>query len=268
MSPATDKSTVVSNDKAAKKAPAGDSLAVSKSVAPTNVNGRTLNRRGMATRALVIDTAMEVLATGEPGSVSANLVAKEAGVTWGTVRHTFGDADGVWAATLQTLMTDRRIVPPMESEGIEQRVTEIVESLWVLMDTSLTRAVENLRSALPVDYAELLATYPRTAEALAAWETKWAQEYELAFDGLGLAQDRVEAVRSLLPAALRGLLIERRLSTTIDIDAARASLAAGMALYLQYQQPNEPRKKTAAAHEAAPKRTAPRGANPPEREAP
>lgn len=200
---------------------------------PTNVNGRNLNRRGLATRALVLDTAIRVLASGEPGSVSANLVAKEAGVTWGTVRHTFGDADGIWAAALDALMTDQRIVPQLETATVGERVGEIVESLWVLMDTPLTRSVENLRSTLPNDYDELVSSYPRTAESLAAWDAKWRKEYELAFDGLGLDPARIEAVRALLPAAVRGLLVERRLSSQLDFDAARASLVAGMALYLQ-----------------------------------
>lgn len=205
------------------------------SIGLTNVRGGGLNKRGRATRRHVLAVAIRVLASSHPGAVSANLIAKEAGVTWGTVRHTFGGTDGLWSATLDELMTPTPIVPPTASTSVVDRLREIIDTLWTLMDTPLTRAVENLRAALPDDHGELLGRYPRTAASLDAWDRKWRAEYESVFNELQLPADRVEAARSLLPAAVRGLLVERQLSNRLDVASARESLARGLALYLEEQ---------------------------------
>ena len=64
-----------------------------------SAKGTRLNRRGLETRRTLLKVAIRCLADGSEG-VSANLIAREAGVTWGTVQHQFGDADGLWAAVL------------------------------------------------------------------------------------------------------------------------------------------------------------------------
>jgi AcrR family transcriptional regulator len=62
--------------------------------------GRRTNRRGLATRENMLEAALKSLASGEPGSVSANRIAKDVGATWGAVKYQFGDIDGFWAAVL------------------------------------------------------------------------------------------------------------------------------------------------------------------------
>src|SRR3954463_13289972 len=62
--------------------------------------GRRPNRRGNATRESMLEAALRSLASGEPGSVSANRIAKDIGATWGAVQYQFGDTDGFWAAVL------------------------------------------------------------------------------------------------------------------------------------------------------------------------
>src|SRR6201987_2132771 len=62
--------------------------------------GRRPNRRGNATRESMLKAALKSLASGEPGSVSANRIAKDIGATWGAVQYQFGDTDGFWAAVL------------------------------------------------------------------------------------------------------------------------------------------------------------------------
>jgi AcrR family transcriptional regulator len=64
-----------------------------------SAKGTRLNRRGLETRQHLLEVALECLAAG-PEAASANLVARESGVTWGTVQHQFGDVDGLWAAVL------------------------------------------------------------------------------------------------------------------------------------------------------------------------
>ena len=46
----------------------------------------------------MLEAALRSLASGEPGSVSANRIAKDIGATWGAVQYQFGDTDGFWAA--------------------------------------------------------------------------------------------------------------------------------------------------------------------------
>ena len=58
------------------------------------------NKRGQATRETMLEAAVRSLATGDPGAVSANRIAKEIGATWGAVQYQFGDVDGFWAAVL------------------------------------------------------------------------------------------------------------------------------------------------------------------------
>src|SRR6202007_2689172 len=64
------------------------------------IAGRRPTRRGHATRENMLEAALRSLASGEPGSVSANRIAKEIGATWGAVQYQFGDTDGFWAAVL------------------------------------------------------------------------------------------------------------------------------------------------------------------------
>lgn len=40
------------------------------------------NRRGLATRENMLEAALQALATGDPGAVSANRIAKQIGATW------------------------------------------------------------------------------------------------------------------------------------------------------------------------------------------
>lgn len=67
----------------------------------TEVSTRRTNRRGEATRESMLEAARKALASGDPGAVSANRIAKEIGATWGAVKYQFGDIDGFWAAVLQ-----------------------------------------------------------------------------------------------------------------------------------------------------------------------
>jgi AcrR family transcriptional regulator len=118
---------------------------------------RRTNRRGNATRENMLKTAVKALATGDPGAVSANKIAREIGATWGAVKYQFGDNDGLWAAVLQ-YTAERR------AEGLSfadttaplrQRVADIIDTLYEGLTSTDSRAIENLRAALPRDHAEL-----------------------------------------------------------------------------------------------------------------
>jgi AcrR family transcriptional regulator len=204
--------------------------------APLNARGARLNRRGLETRARVIGTAIAMLADSEHGGeVSANLIAKRAGVTWGTVQHQFGDVDGLWAAVLEELGNRGDMLPwkEMDDGSVAERMSRIVDALWSGLDSPAGRAVATLRGLLPRSTAEFTETHPRTAEQLTVWDRRWRRAYARAFRGLVVDAYRLERVRHLLPAAVRGLYLEQRLSTWTDIDEARAVLAESIAGYLE-----------------------------------
>jgi AcrR family transcriptional regulator len=206
-------------------------------VAKQGVASRRTNRRGQATRESMLEAALKSLASGEPGSVSANRIAKEIGATWGAVQYQFGDTDGFWAAVLHrtaerraaTLSTTAR-----PDASLDERVSAIVDTLYHGLATSRdSRAIENLRAALPRDPRELERLYPRTAAELFSWGKSWLQTCQHAFADLGVDPDRVREVAALIPGALRGLVSERQLGSYADLDVARRGLTNALVAYLK-----------------------------------
>jgi AcrR family transcriptional regulator len=133
-----------------------------------SAQGNRLNRRGQETRRQILEVAVRCLATGGSEAVSANLIAKEAGVTWGTIQHQFGDSDGVWAAVVYHVSGNvaATLSAAQKREGsLARRVTAIVDRLWLGFDEPDSRAVQNLRTSLPHDRTTLARELPATAEA-------------------------------------------------------------------------------------------------------
>lgn len=198
-----------------------------------SAKGTKLNRRGLETREHLLRTAIRRLAAGGPDAVSANLIARDAGATWGTIQHQFGDADGLWAAVLAYLGEKwEPVLPTTEESPLAARVDAIVEMLWTALDRPAAVAVTNLRMALPHHRPDLEAAFPRTAAALASWDTDWATTCERAFEGVTVDRAKLARVCGLLPAALRGLRDEQHLSTYTDVDEARHALSEAITAYL------------------------------------
>ena len=203
----------------------------------TKVAGRRPNRRGHATRENMLEAALKSLASGEPGSVSANRIAKEIGATWGAVQYQFGDTDGFWAAVLHRTAERRAGTFSMLSTPpdapLRDRVGAIVDTLYRGLASPDSRAIENLRAALPRDPHELERLYPRTAAELFSWGKSWLQTCQTAFAGLGVDPDRVREVAALIPGAMRGLVSERQLGSYADLDMARRGLTNALTAYLE-----------------------------------
>jgi AcrR family transcriptional regulator len=211
--------------------------AAQKSGAMTTLSakGTRLNRRGLETRDLLLKVAVRCLAEGGPEAVSANLVAREAGVTWGTVQHQFGDVDGMWAAVLSHV-SERggpTLIPLRDdTAGLGDRVHEIVELVWDALETPPARAILNLRVALPREREALESELPRTAAALADWDARWERAVRAAFAGFDVDPAKLRRVRSMLPGAVRGIHDEQYLSSYADVDDAREGLAEAITAYL------------------------------------
>jgi AcrR family transcriptional regulator len=199
-----------------------------------SAKGTRLNKRGLETREHLLRSALRGLAEGGPESASASSVAREAGATWGTVQHQFGDVDGLWAAVLEYVLAERGALSPRlpDSPDVGGRVDAILDLLWTALDLPASRAIHHLRLALPQQREELEAAYPRTAAAIAHWDQAWTETVEHAFDGLAVDPVRLGRVRSLLPGAMRGLHSEQFLSTYTDSGEARTGLAGAITAYL------------------------------------
>lgn len=201
-----------------------------------SAKGTRLNRRGMQTRLHMIDVAIRCLASPREGEqISANLVAREAGVTWGTVQHQFGDADGLWAAVLEHILDEWQPVhEPVELSGsLAERVETIVTRFWRSLGAPQARAVGNLRQLLPGKRAELEASFPRSAAAIAAWDRAWTDAYEGALADLAVDEVKLRRVRIFLPGALRGMRSESELTTYSDLDEGRRGMVDAVVAYLR-----------------------------------
>lgn len=199
-----------------------------------SAKGTRLNRRGLETRTHVLETAVECLAEGGPDTISANQIARRAGVTWGVVQHQFGDVDGLWAAVLDHIAGKFAWQLPMapDDQPIEVRVRTIVSRLWPAVDLPGSHALYNLRMTLPRRTADLEEQYPHTAAALREWDVKWTDACERAFAGLDVDPGRLRQIIALLPGAMMGLRNEQFLVTYADVDDAREGLTGAITAYL------------------------------------
>lgn len=195
---------------------------------------RRTNRRGSATRENLLEAALTALASGDPGAVSANRIAKEIGATWGTVQYQFGDTDGFWAAVLRHTAERRAnlFATPDTEASLRDRVARIIDTLYDGLTNRDSRAIENLRAVLPRDYAELERLYPQTAAELFSWGQGWQATCQHAFADLHVDPDRVREVAWLIPGAMRGIASEKQLGSYSDLDAARRGLTNAIAAYL------------------------------------
>jgi AcrR family transcriptional regulator len=205
---------------------------------PAQAQQRRSNKRGQATRQAMLDAAVRSLASGDPGAVSASRIAKESGATWGAVQYQFGDVDGFWAAVLHRTAERRddtlAALANVESGApLRERLTAIIDTLYHGLASADSRAIENLRAALPRDHHELERLYPRTAAELLSWGKSWLQTCHNAFAGLGVDPQRVREVAALIPGAMRGLVSEHQLGSYADLDEARRGLINALATYLE-----------------------------------
>jgi AcrR family transcriptional regulator len=192
-----------------------------------SAQGTRLNRRGLETRRQILDVAVKCLAEGGPDALSANRIAKDAGVTWGTIQHQFGDSDGVWAAVLDRLAEDLKVrIPaaPRRQTTLLGRVRAIVETLFAEWDTPTSRAVQTLRQSLPQGEAQLAKDFPASAAALRRCEDAWIALVDELFQGLGVSKAKQRRVRVLIPVAVEGIHLNASVSTLIDPVEARAAL--------------------------------------------
>lgn len=164
-------------------------------------------------------------------------MARSAGVSWGTLKHQFGDLDGLWAAVLIEL-TERSGANspdnwPVFSGPVRERVRAMVDAIWTILGTPEGRAVETLRAGLPHDRDDRLALFPRTSAAMAGYEDAWLRAFEYSLADLPLDPAKVRRTRCLIPPAIRGINNERRLTSAADLADALGGLIDATTAYLE-----------------------------------
>jgi AcrR family transcriptional regulator len=193
----------------------------------------------------MLEAALRALATGDPGSVSANRIARDIGATWGAVKYQFGDVDGFWAAVLHRTAERRGDLPALTDPNapLRERVAMIIDILYDGLTATDSKAIENLRTALPREKAELERLYPLTAAELSSWGQGWIASCQKALadiDGAAPAAtsrrvdpNRISEVATFIPGAMRGIVSERQLGALYDLDLARRGLTNAIVAYLE-----------------------------------
>jgi AcrR family transcriptional regulator len=201
-----------------------------------SAQGTKLNRRGRENRQAIIATAIRCLAVGGTDALSANRIAKEAGVTWGTIQHQFGDSDGVWSAVIEHVAVELTRNPTgltARQRTLSTRVTATVEWLRLALDRPSARAVQTIRMGLPLDPTQLAREYPKTASALLAVDAAWSVLVEEMLNDVVASRSKIHRVQQLLPAAMHGIQMQAELSPLTDAGAARRGLAEAITAYLK-----------------------------------
>lgn len=196
---------------------------------------RKPNRRGVAAREKLLSTAVEMLGTGRPETVSINMVAKEAGLSWGSVQNLFGDSDGFWSAVAdQVAEVGSDLWAAPKSTTLAGRVAEVAELYSSVLESPYAVTVETMRWALPRPLELLAETHPRTAASIRHLDELSILAFTRFFDGVdGLDEERRAAMSEVLPAMLRSLRNERLLGTHIDIERAHRVIVSMLTAYLE-----------------------------------
>lgn len=196
---------------------------------------RKPNRRGVAAREQLLSTALRLLGDGRPESVSINLVAKEAGLSWGSVQNLFGDSDGFWSAVADRVAeVGPELWAEPKSTTIAGRVAEVAELYRSVLESPYAVTVETMRWALPRPLDLLAETHPRTAASIRRLDELASLAFVRFFDGVeGLDEERRTAMSEVLPAMLRSLRNEQLLGTHVDIDRAHRAIVTMLTSYLE-----------------------------------
>jgi AcrR family transcriptional regulator len=168
--------------------------------------------------------------------MSANRIARDAGVTWGTIAHQFGDADGVWAAVLAHVADDISKVPFSKTTGqrsLARQISLIIEWMEHALDSPSARAVQTIRSGLPSDRKGLISEFPKTASALDLVDAAWSRMVADSLDGLVASKVKLRRAGQLLPAAMHGIQAQAGKVPVTDPKDARRGLADALTAYLQ-----------------------------------
>ena len=197
---------------------------------------RKPNRRGVAARQQLMATAVRLLGEGRPDAVSINLVAKEAGLSWGSVQNLYGDSDGFWSTVVENIIErGSELWAEPVSDDVAGRLAEVAALYSGVLASPYGIAVQTLRTGLPRPRSVLAETLPKTAAALTRVEEMWEEAFLAFFEGLDTTYDheRVLDAAAVMSSTLRGLRADQVFGTAVDVERAQRSLVAMLTAYLE-----------------------------------
>lgn len=164
-------------------------------------------KRGTATYQKVINAGIEYIARQGFHQASTNKIAKAAGVTWGTLQHQFGDKARLLEAILEACF-DQQMQQLEQStntdQPLEQRIDAIIEALWRNQQTASSRSMQEILLGVQDD-TELSARFNPTLQKLRNLHNQQWQDF---FADISISDEKMEAIKQLVFATLRGLAFD------------------------------------------------------------
>jgi len=195
---------------------------------PSNPPRRTQEERRTATRQAILDAASERLLDGGLDAVTIAAVAKCAGISTGAVTHHFENKSALILALTRHLSDASKdlVVDRTDPDApIEERVSQMVDSIMEAVFDPLTRAQFELHTAARVD--------PVLAEQLLELNTRSADVYVADLVALLLENDveliRIQGAVELSLCAVIGLSL---LTISGSDPAIEARMAASVKAHL------------------------------------
>ena len=202
---------------------------------------RRTNRRGQATRENMLEAALRSLASGDPGSVSANRIAKDIGATWGAVqvpvrrhRRVLGRRAAPHRRAPRPTCSS---TPSTRTRPLRERVAAIIDMLYRRPDARRIRGRSRTCARhCPATAPNSNGSTRRPPPNCHSWGQSWLETCQNGFADLDVDPERVREVATFIPGAMRGLVSERQLGSYADLDVARRGLTNALVAYLEHSR--------------------------------
>jgi AcrR family transcriptional regulator len=182
---------------------------VASRIGTMQVRRRTQEERKALTRRSLLSSAVELIAANGIAGVSIPQIAKGAGVTTGAIQHHFGSREALLIAVVadfaeaMRVQTDEKRMD--QSARIEDRVAAICRETWDTFNTNHFIATMEILIALRHD----TNSFPQILKLMQAIEAELDRNWITYFAEQGLSESELGALRHLMQASLRGLVIRR-----------------------------------------------------------
>jgi len=187
-------------------------------------SGQHRTKKGAATFDKMIQAGIASIAKRGFHNTSTNQIAKEAGVTWGTLQHQFGDKARMLEAILEFCFNEQMLQLAQSSttrEPLQQRIDSTVEAIWRNQQTASSRAMQEILSGVQGD-TKLSKRFSPTLKKL---RDLYNEQWQQLFADVELSNDKMEAVKELTFGTLQGLSFDVTVrSSEKSIQAAKELL--------------------------------------------
>ena len=202
------------------------------SIADTGPHRTRRRADGEVTRARVLDTAVECILEVGYYQASSNAIARQAGVTWGTIQHQFGTREALLLQVLEEgfAALDRHLATAtVRGADLEERLRSVLE----LLEVYYGRPEHLVHIQILLDLSADPSTSASTRRALERHGPALTRAWEPFFvQAMGPASHSAELVEFAF-LTLRGYLVANLLTSKVRTvgrtPAVRALLVHGVA---------------------------------------